>query len=26
MHHLAHEKCYIANSIKADVVVAEAEG
>lgn len=26
MHHLAHEKCYIANSLKADVVVAEAEG
>ena len=25
MHHLAHEKCYIANSLKADVVVAEEE-
>ena len=24
MHHAAHAKCYIANSIKADVVVEEA--
>ncbi len=26
IHHLAHEKCYIANSLKAEIVVAEAEG
>jgi organic hydroperoxide reductase OsmC/OhrA len=26
IHHLAHEKCYIANSLKADIVVAEGEG
>ncbi|MDC8760181.1 OsmC family protein [Janthinobacterium fluminis] len=24
IHHLAHEKCYIANSLKADVVIAAA--
>ncbi|MEC5159191.1 organic hydroperoxide reductase OsmC/OhrA [Janthinobacterium sp. CG_23.3] len=26
IHHLAHQKCYIANSLKTDIVVAEAEG
>ncbi|WP_020653722.1 OsmC family protein [Massilia niastensis] len=24
IHHLAHEKCYVANSLKAEVVVMEA--
>ncbi len=26
LHHAAHEKCYIANSLTADIVIAGAEG
>lgn len=25
IHHAAHSKCYIANSIKADIVIEEAQ-